>query len=108
MNKIIGVTELQRQFRSVFDEVVKHHVPYVLTRGSRPEAVLVPYEQYLKFAQADEAGVLKRFDALTARMDAVNARYADAEVEGDLRAATKAIRARKRAGETRAYGSRRR
>lgn len=108
MNKIIGVTELQRQFRTVFDEVVKHHVPYVLTRGSRPEAVLVPYEQYLKFAQADEAGVLKRFDALTARMSAVNARYSDAEVDADLRAATKTIRARKRAGETRANGSRRR
>ena len=98
MNKIIGVTELQRQFRAVFDEVVKHHVPYVLTRGSRPEAVLVPYEQYLKFAQADEAGVLKRFDALAARMDAVNARYSDAEVEADLQAATKTVRARKRAG----------
>jgi prevent-host-death family protein len=108
MNKIIGVTELQRQFRSVFDEVVKHHVPYVLTRGSRPEAVLVPYEQYLKFAQADEAGVLKRFDALVARMDAVNPRYSDAEVEADLRAATKTVRARKRARESRPNGSRRR
>ena len=108
MNKIIGVTELQRQFRAVFDEVVKHNVPYVLTRGSRPEAVLIPYEQYLKFAQADEAGVLKRFDALTARMDAVNARYSDAEVEADLQAATKTVRARKRAGETRSNGSRRR
>ena len=108
MNKIIGVTELQRQFRTVFDEVVKHHVPYVLTRGSRPEAVLVPYEQYLKFAQADEAGVLKRFDALIARMDAVNARYSDAEVEADLRAAYKTVPTHKRARETRANAARRR
>lgn len=108
MNKIIGVTELQRQFRTVFDEVVERNTSYVLTRGSRPEAVLVPYEQYLKFAQADEAGVLKRFDALIARMDVVNARYSDAEVEADLRAATKTIRARKPAGETRAHATRRR
>ncbi|MBM3128961.1 MAG: type II toxin-antitoxin system Phd/YefM family antitoxin [Chloroflexi bacterium] len=108
MNKIIGVTELQRQFRTVFDEVVKYHVPYVLTRGSRPEAVLVPYEQYLKFAQADEAGVLKRFDALSARLDAVNARYSDAEVEMDLRAATKTVRARKRDREKHANAARRR
>ncbi|CAG0993528.1 hypothetical protein ANRL3_02947 [Anaerolineae bacterium] len=96
MNKIIGVTEMQRRFRTVFDEVVKHHIPYVLTRGSRPEAVLVPYEQYLKFVQADEAGVLKRFDTLVARMDIANARYSDAEIEADLQAAARTIRARKR------------
>ena len=64
--------------------------------GSRPEAVLVPYEQYLRFAQADEAGVLKRFDNLLARMATVNAKYSDAEVEADLESATKHIRARKR------------
>lgn len=96
MNKIIGVTEMQRRFRTVFDEVVKHHIPYVLTRGSRPEAVLVPYEQYLKFVQADEAGVLKRFDTLVARMDIANARYSDAEIEADLQSAARTIRARKR------------
>lgn len=96
MNKIIGVTELQRRFRSVFDDVVDRHIPYVLTRGSRPEAVLVPYEQYLKFVQADESGVLKRFDNLFARMATVNAKYSDAEVEADLDLATKQVRARKR------------
>jgi prevent-host-death family protein len=109
MNKIIGVTELQRQFRTIFDEVAKRHVPYVLTRGSRPEAVLIPYDQYLKFAQADEAGVLKRFDALVERMDAVNARYSDAQVEADLQAASKAHGVRKHAKETRRpYATRRR
>ncbi len=95
MNKIIGVTELQRRFRSVFDDVVKQHVPYVLTRGSRPEAVLVPYDQYVRFVQADEAGVLQRFDALVARMNAANAGYSDAEIEADL-AAAKTKRAHKR------------
>lgn len=95
MNKIIGVTELQRRFRVIFDEVADQHVPYILTRGSRPEAVLVPYEQYLKFVQADEAGVLKRFDDLLARMALVNAKYSDGEVEADL-AVTKTPRSRKR------------
>ncbi len=57
MNKIIGVTGLQRRFRVVFDEVVKQHIPYVLTRGSRLEAVLLPYEEYMRFVQADEAGI---------------------------------------------------
>lgn len=96
MDKIIGVTELQRKFRSIFDEVVEHHVPYVLTRGSRPEAVLVPYEQYLRFIQGDPAEVLGRFDRLRARMATANARYSEEEVEADLRQATKAVRSRKR------------
>ncbi|MDE3088332.1 MAG: type II toxin-antitoxin system Phd/YefM family antitoxin [Chloroflexota bacterium] len=96
MNKIIGVTELQRKFRSVLDEVVERHVPYVLTRGSRPEAVLVPYEQYLRFIQGDPAEVLGRFDQLRARMTAANARYSEGEVEADLKQATKAVRSRKR------------
>ena len=96
MDKIIGVTELQRKFRSVFDEVVRKHVPYILTRGSRPEAVLIPYDHYIRFMRADEAGVLQRFDALLARMARVNAQYSEGEVEADLREATKTIRSRKR------------
>ncbi len=95
MDKIIGVTELQRKFRAVFDEVVHKHTPYILTRGSRPEAVLIPYERYLKFVRADEAGVLKRMDEALAHMARVNARYADEEIEADLLEATRIVRGRK-------------
>lgn len=96
MNKIIGVTELQRRFRAVFDDVVDGHTPYILTRGSRPEAALVPYDQYLKYVQADEAGVLKRLDNALARMAVVNARYSDEQVEADLNETTHTVRSRKR------------
>ncbi len=95
MNKIIGVTELQRKFRTVFDEVVKRHTPYILTRGSRPEAVLISYEQYLRYVRADEAGVLKRIDDALVYMARANAQYSDEEVEADLVAATKIVRSRK-------------
>jgi len=96
MDKIIGVSELQRKFRSVFDEVVRQHIPYILTRGSRPEAVLLPYDQYVRLMRVDETRVLKRFDALLDRMARVNARYSEDEVEADLREATKLVRLRKR------------
>ncbi|HLB48529.1 MAG TPA: type II toxin-antitoxin system Phd/YefM family antitoxin [Anaerolineales bacterium] len=95
MDKIIGVTELQRKFRAVFEEVVKKHTPYILTRGSHPEAVLIPYEQYLRFLRADEAGVLKRIDDALAYMTRVNAQYADDEIEADLKEATRIVRSRK-------------
>ena len=96
MDRIIGVTELQRKFRAVFDDVVRRHVPYILTRGSRPEAVIFPYDQYLKFVRADESGVLDRLDRALARMVDLNAKFSDEEVEADLTQATKTVRERKR------------
>lgn len=95
MDKIIGVTELQRKFKTVFDKVVKDRTAYILTRGSRPEVVMIPYERYQKFVQMDEAAVLARFDKLRRRMAEVNARYSEEEVEKDLRDAEAAVRSRK-------------
>lgn len=95
MNKIIGVTELQRKFRAVFDEVVQRKTPYILTRGSRPEAVMIPYDQYLKYAQADEAGVLARFDRMLERLAVANTHYSEKEVETDLAEAARTVRKRK-------------
>ena len=87
MQKIIGVTELQRRFRTVFDQVARNHTPYVLTRGSRPEAVLIPYEEYLRYQALDEAQVLDRFDRLVARMAEQNAAVNEDELAADVAAA---------------------
>lgn len=87
MQKIIGVTELQRRFRSVFDQVVFEQIPYILTRGSRPEAVLIPYEDFLRYQELEEEQVLARFDRLVTRMAEQNAEYSDEEVAADVAAA---------------------
>lgn len=87
MQHIIGVTELQRRFRSFFDEVVRKRIPLVLTRGSRPEAVLIPYEDYLRFQQMQENEVLAHFDRVWNRLAEVNAAYSDDEIAVDIRAA---------------------
>jgi prevent-host-death family protein len=99
MNKIIGVTELQRKFRSVFDEVVHDHTPYILTRGSRPEAAIIPYDQYVKFIQGRESEVMRRLDETLARMAQVNAHFTDEEVERDVEEASREYRAQRRARE---------
>jgi len=84
MNKVIGVTALQRNFKAIFDEVVHDKIPYVLTRGSRPEAALIPYEDFLRFQQLQEKQVLERFDRLLSKMAEVNAPYSEEEVARDL------------------------
>lgn len=92
MQKIIGTTDLQRNFRAVFDEVAIDHVPYILTRGSRPEAVLVPYAEYLRFQQLQERDVLGRIDALLVRLAEQNADYDADEVAADVAAAIEEVR----------------
>ena len=87
MQRIIGVTELQRRFRAVFDEVVKRRVPYVLTRGSRPEAALIPYEEFLRFQALQEQEVLARFDRLVARMADQHAAVNEDQVAADVASA---------------------
>jgi len=87
MSRVIGVTDLQRRFRPIFDEVAHRGQSYILTRGSRPEAAMIPYKDFLRFQQLQEKQVLDCFDRLLVRMAQLNAAYSEAEVEADLRAA---------------------
>ncbi len=89
MQKIIGVTELQRQFRLFFEDVVHKRTPLILTRGSRPEAVLIPYDDYLRFQQLQKSEVLARFDQAWKRLAEVNAQYSEDEIAADIEAARK-------------------
>ena len=87
MQLIVGVTELQRRFRSFFDQVVGKRSQIILTRGSRPEAVLIPYEDYLRFQQMQETEVLARFDQVWERLDELNTPYSDEEIAADIQEA---------------------
>jgi len=89
MLKTVGVTELQRQFRSIFEEVVVGNIPYVLTRGSKPEAVLVSYEEFMRLQEQDFA---RRFDHLVQRMTEKNAAYTEDEVMNEVKAAIQEVR----------------
>jgi prevent-host-death family protein len=97
MDKIIGVTELQRNFRNVLDDVVDQKASYILTRGSRPEAVLISYEQYRQFVAGNSNDVLARIERLLAKMARENELYSDDQVAADLVEATREHRAHKRA-----------
>ena len=84
MQKIIGVTDLQRKFRAILDEVAEKRIPYVLTRGSRPQAALLPYDDFLRFQEFQEKEILAQFDRLSARMAARNAEFSDEEIARDV------------------------
>jgi prevent-host-death family protein len=87
MQKIIGVTDLQRRFKAVLDEVADEHVPYVLIRGSQPRAALVPYEDFLRYQKLDEGAVIERFQRLQKRMAEASADLSEEEVAAEVAAA---------------------
>ena len=84
MQKIIGVTELQRNFRAIFDEVARENMPYVLTRGSRPEAAIISYDEFIQFLVWKEQEVVAEFDLAMQRSAQHNANFADAEIAVDV------------------------
>lgn len=87
MLKIIGVTELQRRFRIVFDEVVEQKTPFVLTRGSRPEAVLISYQEYLRLQALQTEDALGQFDRVWERLARLNADVDEDELAADIESA---------------------
>jgi prevent-host-death family protein len=84
MQKIVGVTELQRKFKTFFEDVSRRRIPLILTRGSRPEAVLIPYEDYQRFQEMQESEVLARFDEVWRRLAEVNSEYSVDEIAADI------------------------
>jgi prevent-host-death family protein len=89
VQEVVGVTELQRRFRLYLNKVVQENIPLVLTRGSRPEAVMIPYQDYLHFQQMQEREVLARFDRVCNKLSEVNAAYDDDEIAADIKSARK-------------------
>jgi prevent-host-death family protein len=87
MQKIIGVTELQRHFRPVFDEVIEQNTPVILTRGSRPEVVMISYQEYQRFQAMQAVNGLAQFDRAWERLARLNGAADEAELAADIDAA---------------------
>ena len=92
MHRTIGVTDLQRRFHGVLDEVVADRVPYVLTRDSRPEAAIIPYAEFIQFLAWKEHEVVQEFDLAVARLAERNTIYGDDEITADVEAAITEVR----------------
>lgn len=87
MPKTVTVAELGDRFRTVFDEVTEDHVPYIVTQGQKPEAVLVPYEEFQRLLKGSENEVLRKFDEVRARIRQRTASFSEEEVAADVAAA---------------------
>ena len=87
MKKTVADAELGERFRAVFDEVTEDHVPYVVTRGQQPEAVLVPYDEFQRLLKQSDDEVLRRFDEVRARIRQRTVGFSEEEIAADAAAA---------------------
>jgi prevent-host-death family protein len=91
MHKTIRTAELEQDLRSILREVAESHVSCVVTDQDEPEAVLVPYDEYLKFQKLQQEGVWERIDRLRERMAKQNAGLTDEEIAADVEAARQEV-----------------
>lgn len=89
--KIVGVTELQRHFRKVLDGVVNEGTPVILTRGSRPEAVIVPYEQYQPTREKTVDELRESVLRWMEERRGINTEFSEEEIAADIEAAREAV-----------------
>jgi PHD/YefM family antitoxin component YafN of YafNO toxin-antitoxin module len=87
MQKTVAAGELGERFRAVFDDVTEHRVPYIVTRGQHPEAVLVPYAEFQRLLKNSDDEVLRRFDEVRARIRERTAGFSEEEIAADVAAA---------------------
>jgi prevent-host-death family protein len=56
MEKIIGITDTRTRIKELIDRVSEKNDVFIVTRDSKPEAVVMAYEEYIRTKQElDEA-----------------------------------------------------
>jgi prevent-host-death family protein len=91
MQRTIPATELEHNVRSILREVAESHISCVVTERDEPEAVLVPYDEYLRFQRLQRDGVWERIERLQARMMERDSEWTDDEIAADVEEARREI-----------------
>lgn len=86
MQKTIAAAELRNHIDTVLKEVASEHTAYVLTADEKPQAAVVPYDEFRRFQAFQDSELRRRWDRLLDRMAKRNARYSEQEVADDVAA----------------------
>jgi len=62
MEKIIGITETRTKIKSIIDSISDKDEAFIITRDSKPEAVIMSYNNYLKTKELMEENWKYRFE----------------------------------------------
>lgn len=87
MDKVLGMKALLRSFRMVFDDVARRQRPHILAQGGRPDAVLISYDERVRFQEFQGREILDRFGCSVERAAAQNEVRSEEDVESNIRKA---------------------
>ncbi len=62
MEKIIGITETRTQIKKIIDTISDKGESFIITRDSKPQAVIISYDNYLKSKELMEENWKYRFE----------------------------------------------
>lgn len=91
MQRTIPAAELEHNVRTILREVADNHISCVVTEQDEPEAVLVPYDEYLRFQRLQREGIWERIERLQARMAQRDSEWTDEEIAADVEEARRDI-----------------
>ena len=84
MQQIVGLGEFQRKLQSFFNLVVESQQPLIIVSGLNPKAVLIAYEDFVRYQQLQDNEILAKFDDVWTRLDGLNTQAASSEIESDI------------------------
>jgi prevent-host-death family protein len=62
VEKIIGITETRTQIKKIIDTISDKGESFIITRDSKPQAVIISYDDYLKSKELMEENWKYRFE----------------------------------------------
>jgi prevent-host-death family protein len=62
VEKIIGITETRTQIKKIIDTISDKGESFIITRDSKPQAVIISYDNYLKTKELMEENWKYRFE----------------------------------------------
>jgi len=92
MQKQIDVAELGQRTADLVDEVVRRQEPYIVARDGEPEAVLVPYYEFLRWYRTTGESADEHFDRVVERLGTLNAHWSEEEIARDVAEAIAEVR----------------
>jgi len=62
MEKIIGITEARINIKTLVDKVSEENETFIISRDSKPQAVIISYDEYVKNRKIIEESSKLRFE----------------------------------------------
>ena len=93
MRNQIEIGELAHRGAALLDDLIHGGEPYIVERDSQPVAVLIAYEDYLRWQRGTAESPDEHFDRVAERLRRLNTELSDDEVARDVTEAIAEVRA---------------